>query len=52
MNPSAPFTIREEVREMACGGGGGCRRSLMFKKFLNVSAVMNFSEATEFISIK
>jgi hypothetical protein len=30
-----PFTVREEVREMACGGR--CRRSLMFKKCLNVS---------------
>jgi hypothetical protein len=28
------------------------RRILMFKKFLKVSAVMKFSEATEFITIK
>jgi hypothetical protein len=35
---------------MACGGRR--RRSLMVKKFLNVRTVMNFSEATEFITIK
>ena len=40
--PLRPFTIREEVREVACGGRRRRRRSLMFKKFLNVNAAELF----------
>lgn len=44
MNPPAPSRYVKK--------SGRWRGSLMFKKFLNVCVVMNFSEATEFITIK